>query len=499
MKDDAMTKKQLIDELAALRQRFADLEVTLVRHRTPADKSQFNQKDNQLLSEDASSLEKYRIIADFSYDWEYWMGPDRQLVHISPSSERITGYTASEFISNPGLIGQIVHPEDRGIIQSHIAECDRDSPDSCRDLEYRIITKNGDTVWLAHRCQPVYLRDGSYGGRRASNTDITSRRRAEDELKKGEEQLRAIMEAVAETIFLMDKDGMLLIANQTTASRLGTDLEGLKQGSMFDRLPPDIAKARKERVKQVVETRKPVEFEDERFGRTIMNSIYPVIEKDCDVRYLAVFGRDITDERRTGKLLEESEERYRSFFHNNHATLLIIDPQNGKIMDANPAACEYYGYDSDTLKTMYITDINTLAPEQVFEEMARAKAEQRKQFYFYHRLANGEVRPVEVYSGPVMVSGKSFLYSIVHDISERKKAEAEKERLIFELRDALSKIKTLSGMLPICASCKKIRDDKGYWKQIESYIREHSEAEFSHSICPECVKKLYPDFVSKDL
>lgn len=62
------------------------------------------------------------------------------------------------------------------------------------------------------------------------------------------------------------------------------------------------------------------------------------------------------------------------------------------------------------------------------------------------------------------------------------------------LQKALSKIKVLSGFLPICASCKKIRDDKGYWSQIEVYIRDHSEAEFSHSICPTCVKKLYPDF-----
>lgn len=70
---------------------------------------------------------------------------------------------------------------------------------------------------------------------------------------------------------------------------------------------------------------------------------------------------------------------------------------------------------------------------------------------------------------------------------------AERERLIHKLRDALKKIRTLSGLLPICAACKKIRDDKGYWNQIESYIGEHSDAEFSHSICPECAKELYPD------
>ena len=79
------------------------------------------------------------------------------------------------------------------------------------------------------------------------------------------------------------------------------------------------------------------------------------------------------------------------------------------------------------------------------------------------------------------------------DISEGKAREAERDRLILELQKALSKVKQMRGLLPICASCKKIRDDKGYWNQIESYIKEHSEADFSHSLCPECAKKLYPN------
>ena len=76
----------------------------------------------------------------------------------------------------------------------------------------------------------------------------------------------------------------------------------------------------------------------------------------------------------------------------------------------------------------------------------------------------------------------------------RKQAEEEREGLIARLQKALSEVKTLSGLLPICSSCKRIRDDKGYWKQIESYIKDHSEAEFSHGICPECIKKLYPEY-----
>jgi hypothetical protein len=82
----------------------------------------------------------------------------------------------------------------------------------------------------------------------------------------------------------------------------------------------------------------------------------------------------------------------------------------------------------------------------------------------------------------------------IRDITEHKRVEEERERLIRELQKAISQVKTLSGMLPICASCKKIRDDKGYWNQIEAYLQRHSDAEFSHSICPECAKKLYPEY-----
>ncbi len=96
------------------------------------------------------------------------------------------------------------------------------------------------------------------------------------------------------------------------------------------------------------------------------------------------------------------------------------------------------------------------------------------------------------------LDGRIVRLEVATDITHRKTAEEEREGLIAQLEEALGKIKTLSGFLPICASCKMIRDDKGYWNQIESYIGEHSDAEFSHSICPDCAKKLYPDLVDDD-
>jgi len=80
---------------------------------------------------------------------------------------------------------------------------------------------------------------------------------------------------------------------------------------------------------------------------------------------------------------------------------------------------------------------------------------------------------------------------------ERKKLENEKHKLILDLQEALAKVKTLSGMLPICSSCKQIRDDKGYWNQVDTYLHEHSDVEFSHALCPDCAKKLYPEYYDK--
>jgi PAS domain S-box-containing protein len=106
---------------------------------------------------------------------------------------------------------------------------------------------------------------------------------------------------------------------------------------------------------------------------------------------------------------------------------------------------------------------------------------------------NGQIIPY-LFTGYKFVQKKlSYLVGVGLDISARIKTEKEKEYLINKLNHTLSQVKQLSGLLPICASCKKIRDDNGYWNKIESYIKEHSEAEFSHSICPDCKKKLYPE------
>ncbi|MEW8064905.1 MAG: PAS domain S-box protein, partial [Candidatus Thiodiazotropha sp.] len=132
-------------------------------------------------------------------------------------------------------------------------------------------------------------------------------------------------------------------------------------------------------------------------------------------------------EKGLSEALRMSEERSRMLFEANKAVMLTIDPDSGSILTANRAAAEYYGYTIEQLLNMSINDINMLSKEEIAQEMSRARKEERNHFIFRHALASGEVRDVEVHSGPFISDGKQVLYSIVHDITDRKKAEAELE------------------------------------------------------------------------
>lgn len=121
--------------------------------------------------------------------------------------------------------------------------------------------------------------------------------------------------------------------------------------------------------------------------------------------------------------LRRSEARYHSLFSNNHTVMMLVDPDNGGIVDANPAACAFYGYRPDTLRRMKISDINVLSSTDIQREIESALAEKRNHFQFRHRLADGAVRDVEVFSGPIEVGSRKLLYSIVHDVTERRLME----------------------------------------------------------------------------
>ncbi len=127
------------------------------------------------------SEERYRTIADYTYDWEYWQGPQGEFLYISPSCQRITGYSQGDFIANPDLVYEIIHPEDRSLMDAHVADIRHEDESS---LDFRIVRSDGGIRWIAHGCRAVYAKDGRFLGRRASNRDITDRKSVEEQVQQ---------------------------------------------------------------------------------------------------------------------------------------------------------------------------------------------------------------------------------------------------------------------------------------------------------------------------
>jgi len=131
------------------------------------------------------SEERFRTIADFTFDWETWCGPDGGYIYVSPSCERITGYSREEFIKDPSLQMKITHPEDRDIVSKHLQTF---KSEDVQHMEFRVVSRDGQTRWISHYCQSVYNADGVWMGRRASNRDVTRRTLSEQELQKEKEK-----------------------------------------------------------------------------------------------------------------------------------------------------------------------------------------------------------------------------------------------------------------------------------------------------------------------
>jgi PAS domain S-box-containing protein len=170
----------------------------------------------QAETEVAASERRYRTVADYTYDWEYWSAPDGTMNYVSPSCERITGYMPQEFVDNPSLFREIIVPEDRPVWDSH-------SHDKCakvksRELQFRVLTRNGETRWIEHVCQPVMDHRGEFVGIRASNRDVTTRKLAEETVRESERALRR-QERDLRTL-----TGRLITAQEEERGRLAREL-----------------------------------------------------------------------------------------------------------------------------------------------------------------------------------------------------------------------------------------------------------------------------------
>jgi PAS domain S-box-containing protein len=332
--------------------------------------------------------------------------------------------------------------------------------------------------------------------------EITELKQIEEALKNSEEKFRSLVENVNVGIYRNTSGpyGSFIQANPAIANIFGYDsAQEFMKVHVSDRYqyPEDRGRFIEELSQTGAIKEKELQLK-KKDGTFIWASVSARAHYDerGNIDWIDGVLEDITIRKQAEESLKESEEKYNLFFRTSRDCVFMTSI-DGRTIDMNDTAVELFGYASrEELMRVKIPDLYANPEER--KKHIRIIAEHgytkempidllRKDGTIMHTLVTSVAR----YDRDGTVMG---FQGTIRDITEHRRAEAEREKLIVDLQEALSKVKALSGLLPICASCKKIRDDNGYWTQIECYISSHSEADFSHGLCPECTKQLYPEY-----
>ncbi|HRS64218.1 MAG TPA: PAS domain S-box protein, partial [Spirochaetota bacterium] len=286
---------------------------------------------------------------------------------------------------------------------------------------------------------PVYARNGRkfIGG---YIRDITESVNLARNLEISANQWRQTFDSIDDMIWLLDRDFTIVRANKSSEKFLNLkpqELIGKKCWEVIHNsyMPPETCPYNSIKNKKSFENCF-IEMNDKFFSV----SLFPVVDNSGSIDSIVHIVRDITKEKQAEKRLLESEELFRSLFENHSAIKLILDPDGGKIIEANEAAVDFYGWSKEELKSMSIMQINTLTPEEIQAEINKVKEKKKVYFNFRHRRADGSIRDVEVYSSAITIRGKVYLHSIVHDVTDKKQAEKDLLILVEAIRQAASGI-----------------------------------------------------------
>jgi len=378
---------------------------------------------------------------------------------------------------------------------------------------------------------------------KALEKKFAKRQQAEEALLELEKRYRDLFDNINDLIMIHDLKGRLLNVNPAVSKLSGYTFEELIGRPISDFIFPEFRSLFQDEylkeIKKQGHSEGVVIFQAKDGNKHYVEYNNVLVTPEGGKRYISGLGRDITDRVHAEGALRESEKRYRTVFETTgSATVIIKDDET--ISLANSTFEDLSGYSKEEVEgkktwTEFVIE-EDLAQMRKFHRDRRDKPgsiPKNYEFRFIDR--QGSIKNIFISVETIPDTGMSVASLL--DISDRKRAEeslqksydeldlrvkertadlakandqlklqieerkiieAEKEKLIVELKKALGEVKTLGGLLPICASCKKIRDDQGYWNQLEYYIQKHSEAEFSHSVCPNCAKILYPELEIQD-
>lgn len=274
----------------------------------------------QFNSLEIDNEEKYRLISDFTYDWEEWRAPSGELIYVSPACERITGYPIEAFLADTNFLLSIIHPQDLVLFEDHLRDSHQSTTENSQ-LEFRIIHKSGEEKWISHYCVPVFHKNGTWIGRRESNREITDRKKTEAELFQTKQQLEIILSNIDTIVFSLDKAGRLVYANQAAANIAGfsSSADLVEHGQILDKFDiidqtghplPLINLSVAAAVEQLANSRLTIRYN--RVGSNEQNwailSGRPIYSADGALEMLVVIAQDITELKDTQLELQKSQD-----------------------------------------------------------------------------------------------------------------------------------------------------------------------------------------------
>lgn len=371
-----------------------------------------------------------------------------QVTSWNPAAEKIFGYSANEAIGHRLTFLFPPNEQERihATLQTILMEKHSDK------VSYENIAKNGSVITCEWASATLVDQHGEIIGAATLANDVTAARIAEHQLRTERNLMQAMMHGARNAhLVYLDRNFNFIHVNQVYARSCGFQPEEMIGKNHFALYPN---KENEAIFKRVCETGEYFEVHDKPFqfpdqperGITWWDwALSPVKDQTGEVVGL-VFSLIETTTRKNAELaLKASESQFRLLFEQHSAIMLLINPENGYILNANEAAAKFYGYSRTTLRQMNIGEINTSSREDLLIVLKNVQAEKEKHFIASHRLSDGSIRRVDVYTAAIKINQQQLNFAIIHDITERIEAEEERDRLATQNRQ-LQKAESLSRM-----------------------------------------------------
>ena len=449
----------------------------------------------------------YRLMVEHASDLIYNVDSRGYITFVNPATVRMMGYLPNEVVGRRYV--EFVRPDfQKRAERLFITQFLRKTPSVYNEAP--VLTKDGRELWLSQNVGLVFKNDEVMGFHAVSR-DITERKRAEEALAWEEYLLNALLQNVPDHIYFKDTESRFMRISRAQAEIFGLSDPSQAVGKTdSDFFTEEHARLAYEDEQEIIRTGRLLSKEEketwsDRPDTWVLTTKMPL--RDEEGKIIGTFGisRDITDRKRAEDALAKKTELFR-LVSSSTTDYIFVDrvTDDGKTkLDLLIGALEQItGYTEEEYRAIgdWSATIHPDDREKDDRDFQKLLNNEKVVSEIRTLRKDGSTRWMKVYADPIwdgMAKRVVGISGAVQDITEQKRAEQERESMIGELKAALDNVRTLGGLVPICAHCKKIRDDKGYWNQLEKYLIDHTDAKLTHGLCPDCTKLYFPEDAAK--